>query len=197
MARTPSLVHRLLVRGELAPRDHRSLCLNPRDVRRRVNGHHSRRDTLAWRRERRCCQTLRITLPDGRPAIVANMHATNHVPSGELAELELQRALRLLERLVQPGEVVVLAGDFNLDPARSKAFEALEGLGFSPPGPGIDHVLVRGAEASMLTPWASERRRWNGVLLSDHAPVELMLRPSGSSRHSPGAHGPSLASLEA
>lgn len=166
----------ILVRRELAPHEHRSLCLNPRRFRRRFSGQHSRRDSFAWGRERRSCQTLRITLPDDRPAIVANLHATNHMPTGELAELELRCALGLLERFARSGEVIILAGDFNLEPPRSKAFEALARLGFSPPGPAIDHVLVRGAEVAPLSSWPSERRRRHGVLLSDHAPVELTIR---------------------
>jgi Endonuclease/Exonuclease/phosphatase family len=170
----------IVVRPELAPRNHRSLCLNPRDFRRRFGGQYSRRDHMAWRRERRCCQTLEITLPDGRPALVANLHATNHLPNGELAELELQHALRLLEGLVPAGEAIILAGDFNREPSRSQAFEALDRLGFSAPGAAIDHVLVRGADASRLSAWDSERRRRHGVLLSDHAPVELEIITASS-----------------
>ena len=42
-------------------------------------------------------------------------------------------------------------------------------------GPGIDHVLVRGLAASPLVIWPLERRRQNGVVLSDHAPVEVTI----------------------
>ena len=47
--------------------------------------------------------------------------------------------------------------------------------GFSPPGPGIDHVLVRGADVSEHHRWPLDRRRVDGRLLSDHAPVEVAL----------------------
>ncbi len=61
----------------------------------------------------------------------------------------------------------VLAGDFNL---RAEYLDELEG--WSARGPGIDHVLVRGLSASPLLVWPQERRLQNGVVLSDHAPVE-------------------------
>ena len=44
--------------------------------------------------------------------------------------------------------------------------------GFSEPIPGLDQVLVRGAEASRPERWPEERRRLGSRLLSDHAPVE-------------------------
>jgi len=49
--------------------------------------------------------------------------------------------------------------------------------GFSAPaGKGIDHVLVRGAQAGPEETWPRERRRVGGRLLSDHAPVEVRIR---------------------
>jgi endonuclease/exonuclease/phosphatase family metal-dependent hydrolase len=61
---------------------------------------------------------------------------------------------------------VVVAGDFNIPG---------EGLpGFSTPLPGsIDQVLVRGLPAGHPVRWTDDRRRLHGLLLSDHAPVEL------------------------
>ena len=61
---------------------------------------------------------------------------------------------------------VVVAGDLNLRGA---------GLpGFSPPLAGsIDQVLVRGLPAGTPRAWPEDRRRLQGRLLSDHAPVEL------------------------
>lgn len=165
----------ILVRPELRPREHRSLPLNSPELRSRFEAELTWRDRLAWRREQRRCQMVRVTLPDGRPAVVANLHATSHASISRLAELELERAMELLERLARPGEVIVLAGDFNIEPARSNAFQALSRQGFSPPGPDIDHVLVRGADVSPLSTWTSVRRRQRGVLLSDHAPVELTI----------------------
>jgi len=61
----------VLVRPELQPREHRSLRLNPRGFRRQFHRELGRREDVAWGRERRCCQMVRVTLPDGRPAVVA------------------------------------------------------------------------------------------------------------------------------
>ena len=47
--------------------------------------------------------------------------------------------------------------------------------GFSTPGPGLDHVLVRGAETTPGLPWPLRRRQAEGRLLSDHAPVEVTI----------------------
>jgi endonuclease/exonuclease/phosphatase family metal-dependent hydrolase len=103
----------------------------------------------------RVCQAVRV---DGR-IVVANVHA-----SGEVVQREIGRALAWLDGLVRAGEPLVLAGDFNASLALP---------GFSEPHGGIDDVLVRGAETTPLLVWPEERRRQNGVLLSDHAPVEL------------------------
>ena len=76
-------------------------------------------------------------------------------------------ALAWLDALVLPAEPLVLAGDFNT---------SLTLPGFSTPHGGIDDILVRGAEVTPLDVWPLERRRQNGVVLSDHAPVELSLQ---------------------
>jgi endonuclease/exonuclease/phosphatase family metal-dependent hydrolase len=102
----------------------------------------------------RVCHAVRI---EDR-LVVANVHL-----SGADTKDEADRALSWLAGLARPQEPVVLAGDFN-------ARLALEG--FTPPGPGIDDVLVKGAVASALRVWPLDRRRQNGVVLSDHAPVE-------------------------
>jgi endonuclease/exonuclease/phosphatase family metal-dependent hydrolase len=64
----------------------------------------------------------------------------------------------------------VLAGDFNL-----RAEHLAELPGWSELGRGIDHVLVRGLSASPLAAWPEPRRRQNGAVLSDHAPVEVTI----------------------
>jgi endonuclease/exonuclease/phosphatase family metal-dependent hydrolase len=91
--------------------------------------------------------------------VVANLHA-----SGEVAQRQVERALAWLEDLVRPGEPLVLAGDFNA---------SLSLPGFSPPHGGIDDIFVRGTEPGPFEVWPLGRRRQNGVVLSDHAPVEL------------------------
>lgn len=110
--------------------------------------------------EPRICHAVRV---EGR-IVVANLHASSAGSMG--AEPEIARAVEWLDGLARPGEPLVLAGDFNTRP---------ELADFSPAGPGIDHVLVRGAEAGPLLVWPDERRRQNGRLLSDHAPVELRI----------------------
>lgn len=112
-------------------------------------------------RERRVVQAVRV---DGR-VVVANLHASEERGGREVVREEIERARSFAEALAGPGEPVVLAGDFNLrDPALP---------GYSAPGPGIDHVLVKGASASPIHVWPRERRVLDGLVLSDHAPVEV------------------------
>ena len=73
--------------------------------------------------------------------------------------------------------MIVLGGDFNLTASSPALLELTsEEWGFSGPGPGIDHILVRGAEVSETRRWPDDRRRRNDRLLSDHAPVEVDVR---------------------
>jgi endonuclease/exonuclease/phosphatase family metal-dependent hydrolase len=106
--------------------------------------------------EHRICQGI---LLEGGIA-VGNLHASGARRGS--GEAELDRAVALLDSL--GGQVAILAGDFNLRPRLD---------GFGEPGPGIDHVLVRGAPASPERAWPVERRTLNGRVLSDHAPVEV------------------------
>jgi hypothetical protein len=69
----------------------------------------------------------------------------------------------------------VIAGDFNQFPSRSQTLAWLSEQGFSAPAPEVDHVLVRGAAASSPDRWARERRRVNGLLLSDHPPLDVRI----------------------
>jgi endonuclease/exonuclease/phosphatase family metal-dependent hydrolase len=130
---------------------------------------------LAWAKERRICQALRLRLPDGRGLVVANLHATSYRLDDRLADAELLRAAVFADGIARPDEACVLAGDFNVTPRRSRTLLSLLDWGFSAPGPGIDHVLVRGAGTSPLETWPLERRRVDGLVLSDHAPVEASL----------------------
>ncbi|HET8607160.1 MAG TPA: endonuclease/exonuclease/phosphatase family protein [Gaiellaceae bacterium] len=128
---------------------------------------------LAWACERRVCQGVCLALADGRRALVANLHATSFAADPRLAEAEVVRAAVFAESLAGPGEVCVLAGDFN-EGASPRVLAELAGWGFAGAGEGIDHVLVRGAAASPQA-WPEERRRLEGRLLSDHAPVEVTI----------------------
>ena len=78
-------------------------------------------------------------------------------------------AAEFAEGLAREGDTVVIAGDFNCVAAQI----ALDG--YSEPGPGIDHIAVRGGRPSALQVWPDARRSRNGRLFSDHAPVELTL----------------------
>ena len=167
----------LLVDPALRVEERRSLVLNGRRYRSRVAdevglGLHAR---LWWARERRVVQALRIHLPGDRTAVVANFHATSY-HDRRLADAELRRAASFAVALAEPDEPVVVAGDFNLTVVTSPTLRELstDAWGFSPAGPGLDHVLVRGLEVTHAERhWPEDLRRHGDVLLSDHAPVEL------------------------
>ena len=108
------------------------------------------------RPEHRICQAIRLQ----NDVVVANLHASGR--RLDYGEEELEPALELLDELA--GSVAILAGDFNLRPTLP---------GFSPPGPRIDHILVRGVSVGPLEIWPVERRTVGGRVWSDHAPVEL------------------------
>jgi endonuclease/exonuclease/phosphatase family metal-dependent hydrolase len=130
---------------------------------------------LAWAKERRVCQAVRADA-GGRLVTVANTHCSS-VPDRRCQDGELLRAAVFADALAEPGDTLVLAGDFNTVVGESKTLEQLAGpdWGLSEPVPGLDQVLVRGAKALRPTRWPEERRRLAGRLLSDHAPVETMI----------------------
>jgi endonuclease/exonuclease/phosphatase family metal-dependent hydrolase len=164
----------VLVGSRLRVLAHRRLVLNDRSFRKE----HVPRLKLslgariAWWKERRVCQAVRVALPDGRTGLILHVHATS--AHGRLAELELERAVRMGEEVAAPGDGIVFAGDFNVRAAETIGLrELLRTAGFSEPGPGIDHIVVRGFDASGLEIWPEERRRVGGRVVSDHAPIEL------------------------
>lgn len=130
---------------------------------------------IVWAHERRVVHSIRFRTPDdGRTFFVANAHCTSYDVDRRLAEAELLRAAWFARSTAAAGDVVVLAGDFNLT-ARSAVLRSLtdDEWGFSALGPGIDHVLVHGAPSSPPRSLPEEWRRHGNVLLSDHAPVEV------------------------
>jgi endonuclease/exonuclease/phosphatase family metal-dependent hydrolase len=142
----------LLLNPRFEVLDHRVLVMNP-DV--------STWDWVLHGRQRRVCQAAEV-LVGGRILVIGNLHATN---DREVARREVAVAAELLAG----AECCVLCGDFNV--AEHTVPE------FSPPLPGgIDQILARGApfERSPFR-WPKERRRVDGLLLSDHAPVEAVL----------------------
>ncbi len=120
---------------------------------------------LAWAKERRIVQAVRVQLPDGRHAWLGNLHATSYPPDQRLPDAELLRAATFVDGLAAPDELVVLAGDFNVAFLRSRTLHDLTGAewGFSNAGPGIDHVLVRGAASTPVHRWPDERREVHGT----------------------------------
>jgi endonuclease/exonuclease/phosphatase family metal-dependent hydrolase len=156
---------------------HETLTLNPR----RFRAAQSRAlelgpiARLAWAKERRIVQALRVEAPGGRTYLVANLHCTSYPADERLADAELLRAAWFAVSTAAVDDVVVLAGDFNVRAARSRTLRDLASpeWGFSESGPGIDHILVRGAPSSALRRWPDEQRQDGKHLLSDHAPVEV------------------------
>jgi endonuclease/exonuclease/phosphatase family metal-dependent hydrolase len=132
---------------------------------------------VAWAKEGRVCQVVRIS--DGtRTFVVANLHATSYPPDERLADAELLRAFVYVDALAEPGEAVAVAGDFNVTFARSRTLLDVSGdeWGFSRPGQGIDHVLVRNLRiAKGPTRWPVERRARGFATLSDHTPVDVVV----------------------
>ena len=111
--------------------------------------------------ERRVCQALRI----GDLGVVGNEHVTS-----AHADEQFLRAATFVRDLGQPS---LLCGDANVAPDESRIYEQQRAWGFSAPAPGIDQILVCGLPSSRPQIWSDERRRVDGRLLSDHAPVEL------------------------
>ncbi len=169
---------------QLSPRlrvlEHRVLTLNPYRFRKAQArslglGVVAR---LAWAKERRVVLAARVETPEGRTILVANLHCTSYAPDRRLADAELLRAAWFASSLAESDDAQVLAGDFNVSASQSETLAGLTGpeWGFSAAGPGIDHILVRGAASTPVRRWPDARRAHDGRLLSDHAPVELDIR---------------------
>jgi endonuclease/exonuclease/phosphatase family metal-dependent hydrolase len=167
----------ILLAHELRPLASDSIVLNPRSFRRTQTRilDLDRRVRLAWAKERRVCHAVR-TDANGRFVTVANLHASS-VPDRRCQNAELLRAAVFADAFAEPSDTIVLAGDFNTVIGESTTLEQLASpeWGFSEPIRGLDQVLVRGARATRPEPWPEERRRLEGRLVSDHAPVETTI----------------------
>jgi endonuclease/exonuclease/phosphatase family metal-dependent hydrolase len=168
----------ILLAPEVRALEHERVVLNTRGFR-RAQARRLRLGAIArlgWAKERRVCQAVRVRLPDGATALVANLHATSFPADERLADAEVMRAAVFADGLARPAELCVLAGDFNVRAERSRALAELAGpeWGFSAPGEGIDQILVRGADGRVER-WPRERRTIDGRVLSDHAPLELRI----------------------
>ena len=170
----------ILVARRFGVRDHREVVLNPRAFRRREIERLRLQFPawFAWGWERRVVHAVRISRTDSETMLVANLHATSYRPDKRIADAELLRAATFADAVAEPGEPVVLGGDFNVTVVSSPTLRQLATAewGFSPAGPGLDHVLVRGlAVAGPETLWPPERREHAGRLMSDHAPVDVTI----------------------
>ena len=94
-----------------------------------------------------------VRLDDG--LLLANFHI-----GGDPAQLEA------VGEFVKFAQRVVLAGDANIRGAWLHGYSL-------PLADSIDQILVRGVPSTPPVRWPDERRRVDGRLLSDHAPVEL------------------------
>jgi endonuclease/exonuclease/phosphatase family metal-dependent hydrolase len=167
----------LLLGAPLRVVEHRVVVLNARSYRRSQARRLRLRlvERLAWARERRVCQVVRVRRDDGSTLVAANLHATSFRPDTRLADAELVRAASFVDGLARPDEPVLLCGDFNLSLRNSRTLPQLVASewGFDGATPlGIDHVLSRGLALGPPLHWPESRRRLHGRLLSDHAPVD-------------------------
>ena len=163
----------ILMRTELRPLATDSIVLNPPGFRRRV-ARELGLDTklrLSWAKERRVCQAVRTDA-----LTVANLHGSS-LHDWRIPDAELMRAAVFADSVAEPDDVLVLAGDFNVIREHSRTLEQLASpeWGFTKPISWIDQVLVRGAPSGHAQRWPEERRRRDGKLLSDHAPVEVRI----------------------
>jgi endonuclease/exonuclease/phosphatase family metal-dependent hydrolase len=142
----------LLVNPHFETGSHRRIVLNPELSRaNRLLGEHTR-----------VCHSLEVETERGR-LVAANLHASND-PDPDLVGAQIDRAASFLDG----PEPCVLCGDFNV---RRRAVP-----GFSEPIDAVDQVLVRGFQLERgPESWPVERRRTNGAVLSDHAPVEAVI----------------------
>ena len=141
------------------------------------------KDARWWERERRVCHIAKIELPNRHRLLIANLHATSLTSDRRLAEAELLRAVKFVDRQAETEETIIVAGDFNLELSVSPTLQELTTRvdeRYSPAGPGTNHILVRGRLVRRVLPselrtWTDQERTVNGRLLSDSAPVELVV----------------------
>jgi endonuclease/exonuclease/phosphatase family metal-dependent hydrolase len=121
---------------------------------------HERSQVVSKGGLRRIVHSVRL---DGG-VLVANFHTSG--------DDQFRRVADAVE--AEAGQQAIVAGDANLRPGEGATYELLRTRGFSEPLPGsIDQILVRGLPSTPPVAWPEERRRVDGRLLSDHAPVEL------------------------
>jgi endonuclease/exonuclease/phosphatase family metal-dependent hydrolase len=166
----------VLLERSLTVAEHRRVVLNPYRYRRAQARqlHLPLAERLRWASERRVLEALRIRRGDDT-FVLANVHITGHKDK-RIPDVELLRAAVYVDGFAQPGEPVLVCGDFNLTVRNSRTLRELmtPEWGFAGATPtGIDHILVRGLPAEPPEVWPVERRTRDGRVLSDHAPVDV------------------------
>jgi endonuclease/exonuclease/phosphatase family metal-dependent hydrolase len=161
----------ILLRRGLRPLAQAEIVLNPPAFRRRIARELglTREVRGRWASERRVCHAVRT-----EEVTVANLHGSA-VHDWRVPDAELLRAATFADAFAEPDDVLVLAGDFNVIRERSSTLPQLAEWGFTKPISWIDQVLVRGGRPGHAHRWPDERRRLEGKLLSDHAPVEVTI----------------------
>jgi endonuclease/exonuclease/phosphatase family metal-dependent hydrolase len=138
---------------------------------------YSLKEARWWEKERRVCQVVKIEFPDRKRWLIANLHATSLETDRRLADLELGRAVKFIDRQAETEETVIVGGDFNIPLAESGVLGELAARideGYAPVTQGAVQILVRGrVMMSGLRIWPEAERMLDGVVLSDHAPVEV------------------------
>lgn len=169
------------------PGSARALRLNPWPViaRRWRDGGLEHGAALLWLSEARRALACRVRAPGGAPVTVVCVHLHNarHLTESITETTALARALRAVDG------PLILGGDVNVPPGHP-ALEPLAELGLADPSEdprmGIDRILVRGLQvvrparrwepAERDAPVVGPARTRGRVRLSDHDPVEVMLR---------------------
>ena len=164
----------------------------------------SLKDARWWERERRVCHVAKVEFPNRQRVLVANLHATSLRSDRRLAEAELARAVKFIDRQAETEETVIVAGDFNIELAVSPILQDLTSRAderYSPAGPGVNHILVRGrlVRRTLPTPLLVRRRALlDGKLLSDNAPGRAgraRPAPAAAAAAAPAEAAPALPSL--
>ena len=139
-----------------------------------------------WESERRVCHVLQYELADRTRMLVANLHAT---PSARRIsasrDAELRRAINFVIKCSELEESLIVGGDFNITPESSARHPGADQRPARVPlepgaATGIDNVLLRRAAATSVSGlWPDDERTHKKRILSDHAPVEVVveLRP--------------------
>jgi endonuclease/exonuclease/phosphatase family metal-dependent hydrolase len=170
----------VLIPREAEVRSHKTITLNtnPFCEERGARFGLTSKQMVWWERERRVCQVVQYEMPDRQRYLVANLQATNSADL-RLPDAELRRAVNFILRASELEEAMIVLGDFNIPRASSATINELMTAErenrWMTSGPQIDNVLLRRAINVSARVWPDEERRYEGRLLSDHAPIEAQI----------------------